>query len=290
MLKGLKALILERFSPATYLPMIIVFSLANGLYFYFVRNVQFNLSIIIVCGLVMLSAFFRLRLFDEIKDYGVDLKINPERPLARGTIQSIEIKLVIWLLIFFELFVTSLINQTAFFVHGIAIVYSLLMYKEFFIGNLIRSRLVVYAVSHTFVSVLFGLSTATIAFKCNSLKEALAAICFFLVNWAYFNLFEFSRKTFASNEERKNVETYSSLFKPLGAALLSFSQVLLALIILAVTVQINMLVICLLSLVYCGFLVLYVRQPIEKFAKLLRHASGAFIILSYCILILNFWR
>lgn len=290
MLKGLKALILERFSPATYLPMIIVFSLANGLYFYFVQNVQFNLSIIIVCGLVMLSAFFRLRLFDEIKDYSVDLKINPERPLARGAIQSIEIKLVIWLLIFFELFVTSLINKTAFVVHGLAIVYSLLMYKEFFIGSLIRPRLVVYAVSHTFVSVLFGLSTATIAFKFNSLKEALAAIGFFLVNWAYFNLFEFSRKTFAPNEERKNVETYSSLFKPLGAALLSFSQVVLALIILAITVQMNILVICLLSLVYSVFLVLYVRQPIEKFAKLLRQTSGGFIILSYCTLIWNFWR
>ncbi len=290
MLKGLKALILERFSPAVYLPMITVFSLANGLYFYFVQNVQFKLSIIIVCGLVMLSAFFRLRLFDEIKDYGVDLKINPNRPLARGAIQSIEIKLMIWLLIFFELFVTLLINKTAFVVHSLAIVYSLLMYKEFFIGGLIRSRLVVYAVSHTFVSVLFGLSTATIAFKINSLKEALAAVGFFLVNWAYFNLFEFSRKTFASTEERKNVETYSSLFKPLGAALLSFSQVLLALIILKLTVQMNMLVICLLSLIYCGFLVLYVRQPKEKFAKLLRHASGAFIVLSYCVLILNFWR
>ncbi len=290
MLKGFKALILERFSPMTYLPMIIVFSTANGLYFYFAQNVQFKLSIIIVCGLVMLSAFFRLRLFDEIKDHDVDLKINPSRPLARGAILTSEIQLVIWLLIFFELFVTLLINKTAFIVHCLSIVYSLLMYKEFFIGRLIRPRLVVYAVSHTFVSVLFGLSTATITFKVNSLKEAFAAIGFFLVNWAYFNLFEFSRKTFSSTEERKNVDTYSSLFKPLGTALLIFSQVLMAVIVLTLTLQMNMLVICLLSLVYCGFLVLYVRQPTEKFAKLLRHASGAFIILSYCILIWNFWR
>ena len=290
MLKGLKAVILERFSPAAYLPMIIVFSLANGLYFYFVGNFQFNLSIIIVCILVMLSAFFRLRLFDEIKDYEVDLKINPHRPLARGAVQTHEVQLTIWLLIFFELFVTSLINKTAFFVHSLAVIYSLLMYKEFFIGRFIRPHLTTYAISHTFVSVLFGLSTAAIAFKVNSMKEAFSAIGFFLVNWAYFNLFEFSRKTFAKEEERANVDTYSSLFKHRGAALLSFSQVVLAIIILHITVRITMWPVYLLSVIYSGFLAFYFHKPMMKSAKLLRHASGGFIILSYCILIWNFWR
>lgn len=291
MLKGLKAIILERFHPAQYLPMIFVFTLSNGLYFGFKEHTPIQRLSLALTFLILLSAFFRLRLFDEIKDYATDLKINPTRPLARNAISISQTKIIIIFLVLFELGLSFYLGLMPFLFHGLALTYSLLMYEEFFMGDWIRPHLTTYAVTHTFVSVLLGLSAATLVLGSEPLLLEKADFFFFLMNWAYFNLFEFARKTYARQEERSNVDTYSSLFKPVGAGLLSLSQVFIGLVLLySVLPAHHYSVVLALGLVYIPFCLNYMLRTSISSAKLFRNITGIYLLAHYAMLAWIFWR
>jgi len=91
------------------------------------------------------------------------------------------------------------------------------MYKEFFIGDWLRPKLARYALAHTLVScwmALFVFSSVTNNYFWLAPKEMWL---FVLANWMIFNIFEFGRKTFGKEEERKLVESYSKNFGVPGA-------------------------------------------------------------------------
>lgn len=293
-LKGLKAIILERFSPLAYGPMIIVFTLVNGSYFIkahansgFIRS-SFG---IIVALAVMISAFLRLRLFDEIKDYDVDLKINPNRPLARGVISIEQVRVLISILILFEILVISIfVGLSALLIHIVALAFSMLMFEEFFIGRWIRPHLTTYAITHTFVSVLLGVSAAFLMSGQNQIIFSKEDFIFFLGNWFYFNLFEFARKSFSKDEERPGVDTYSSLFKPSGAGLLSLSQIIFGFLLWGKYLSANLKALSLvLVVVFILITIFYMLRTNKKTAGLFRGFAGLFLILQYLLTILNFW-
>ncbi len=291
MLKGLKAIILERFHPGQYLPMILVFTLANAMYFNFSYQENLTSFRLVLTFMIMCSAFFRLRLFDEIKDYQTDLKINPTRPLARHAISITDTKKVILILIGFELALAFYLGLNPFLFHALALTYSLLMYEEFFIGESLRPHLTTYAITHTFVSVLLGLSASTLAHGNQNFSLEASDGFFFLMNWAYFNLFEFARKTYALKEERMGVDTYSSLFKPIGAGILSLSQVGIGLWFISKALpEENLNPLFIAGAIYSLFCFNYIFRPEISSAKLFRHISGAYLLIHYIILIWIFWR
>src|SRR5262249_49861480 len=107
-----------------------------------------------------------------------------------------------------------------------------LMYREFFVGRWLRPRLTLYAVTHTAVSILLGYSIAAQAAARPLTGLPWPLVLFGPVNWMLFNVFEFARKTYAPQEERAGVDTYSSLYGPWGAVLLTASQIAVALALL----------------------------------------------------------
>lgn len=281
-------LIKERFSPAAYVPMILVFLWANGLYLAKAAHYNFDSGKFILVAALMLSFFFRMRCFDEIKDYDVDLKINPSRPLARGILSIAQVKKGLLAMILFELLISAYLGFWPFMVHTLAIFYSLMMYEEFFIGDLLRPYLTSYAVSHTFVSVLLGISAATALTNFNLQKIAGVDICFFLMNWAFFNLFEFARKTFAPSEERPAVPSYSDIFKPRGAWLLSWSQVLVGIILsyIALGDSSRFYWLILGAVLYTLLSLGYALNPQPKMAKIFRDATGIYLLIHYVLICL----
>lgn len=276
-------LIKERFSPGSYLPMIFIFTLANGLYLAKAASYTFEAGRFIYALLLMLSFFFRMRCFDEIKDYEVDLKVNPTRPLARGILSIAQVKKGLFWMIFFEVILAASLGLWPFMIHVLAIGYSLLMYEEFFIGDILRPHLTTYAVTHTWVSVLLGVSAATAIIGFNPQKLQFQDVCFFLMNWCFFNLFEFARKTFAPNEERPHVPSYSNIFKPFGAWLLSWSQVIVGIILSWVALGSYMRFYWLVAaaVVYTLLSVGYALNPQEKMAKIFRNGTGVYLLIHY---------
>ena len=215
--------IVERFEPISSLTMIILFLAAH---FMASESTSFIRGIPLLVGTTLF--FFKLRLYDEIKDYDTDCAINPTRPLPRGLLKHKHLYRMILACIFLEMILFSTLGIGPLLGITIAIIYSLFMYKEFFIGDLIRPHLTTYAMSHTIVTVLLGI--AIMSGVRNTVPWELTGndLWFVFNNWFMFNIFEFGRKTFLTTEERENVESYSLIFSRYGAVLLVISQALLS--------------------------------------------------------------
>lgn len=276
-------LIRERFNPASYVPIILLFTWANGFFLTKTINSAWSWNRFAVVFVLILSFFFRMRLFDEIKDYEVDLKVNPTRPLARGLLTVSQVKKALLGLIVLELLISGYLGANSFVIHGLAIGYSLLMYEEFFIGDLLRPHLTTYAVTHTFVSCLLGLSSAVAMTNADISSLSWITLSFFLMNWAFFNLFEFARKTFAPSEERPHVPSYSNIFGCAGALTLSLSQAVLGVGLLSYFKFHPSIWIALIAYVFLSLIYLIKRN--EMSANFFRNISGVYLLLHYILLI-----
>lgn len=215
----------ERFPIIEHSLSILFFTLGNSAVACAITGSVFNIYNFFITYIICLLFFFRLRCFDEVKDYVTDILVNPSRPLARGVLTVASVKHMFLMLTLVEMALVSLMGVKVFLVYLIAVAYSYLMYKEFFVGKYLSPHLTTYAITHTFVSVLvayFIFSQAT-GMGIDTFNSEL--FVFGLASWSIFNLFEFGRKTYAPVEERKNVPTYTTTFGVFGASLLSMSQI-----------------------------------------------------------------
>jgi hypothetical protein len=217
----------ERFPLASHVPMVAVFALGNVAFAADAfRTVTLAPGRFAVVWLIGLLYFFRLRCFDEIKDYEVDRRDNPDRALARGVVTHLQLGRAIGAALVLELILAAaLFGTTGLLIHGAAQAFSLLMYREFFIGGWLRTQLTIYAVTHTFSATLLGASLGMLhaAIGPRELNQRFFGALLF--NWCLFNLFEFARKTWAPEEERPKVDSYSRRFGVPGAVLLAGTQV-----------------------------------------------------------------
>jgi 4-hydroxybenzoate polyprenyltransferase len=96
-----------------------------------------------------------LRLMDEVKDYDKDCIVYPQRPLPRGLIKIEECKKAIRInyvmMIFWNFLIYQVFSLYSGFLYSIVIGYSLLMYREFWISNFLKSKPFLYALSHQVV-------------------------------------------------------------------------------------------------------------------------------------------
>jgi 4-hydroxybenzoate polyprenyltransferase len=216
----------ERFDPLSHLLMILVFVEAHRVLVAvpsgFVGEPGGMASslvfILLFAGTTLF--FFKLRLYDELKDYELDCIINPGRPLVRGLVTHRDLYRGIVFCILVELAVFSLLGSVAVVAISVPILYSLLMYREFFIRDLIRPHLTTYAVSHTVVSGLLSLALISALSGTPIWELGRSGYLFALNSWCLFNIFEFGRKTYTSSEERPDVASYSKVFGRYGAVAL----------------------------------------------------------------------
>ena len=114
-------------------------------------------------------------------------------------------------------------------------------------------------------------------------------VSFAFANWMLFNIFEFGRKSFATSEERKNVDTYSSLFGRIGAVTLVASQAIIAHYLALNLTGANQSILFwsfgALLVILMMLSLIYVYKDTVKSAKNYRAFSSVYIIVFYLILI-----
>lgn len=209
----------ERFPLLRHVLLIVFYVAANALVG--LSSVSLNMIPtykIILCAIAVLAIFLHLRIFDEIKDYKNDLVVHKDRPLARGLISVREAKIAALSLILLELCLALFIGHVAFIAAICTVVYSLIMYKEFFIGDWLRPKMATYALAHTLVSCWMSVFVFSAVTGLNFWKISKMFGMFVLANWMIFNIFEFGRKTFGKEEEGELVESYSKRLGPIRAA------------------------------------------------------------------------
>lgn len=266
----------ERFNPPSHLIMIILFTMGTA------TLADITEATSIIWGTILATIFFlRLRLFDEIKDYETDIAVNPTRPLPRGLLSIFDLKIALITLLVCEALVVMTYLPMALVTWGIAALWSLLMYKEFFIPDLIRPYLTTYATSHTLVTL--PLTLALITGMSGDADIQTSEIWAAIGAWLVFNIFELGRKTFQPMEERDGVESYSLIWGRFGAiALVLAHAALVAYAFITASSYPSMaytMFACVGFLVICALLYLV---KVEKWSgQVWRAASSVYIILVY---------
>lgn len=179
------------------------------------------------------SFFFLLRVFDEHKDYDLDVKNHPNRVLQSGLIGLKHLKIAGAICIFLQVVWTLAMGHgfgSAFNAWMIMFGWSCLMAAEFFCGEWLEKRLVLYALSHMLVMFLIGWWVAKLAAPAVNFGFLLASQLLMLFVGGF--AFEITRKTRGPEEERETVDSYTKIFGVQGA-----TQIVLGLILTLVLLQ-----------------------------------------------------
>jgi hypothetical protein len=166
----------------------------------------FGLGEVVGSGAVI-SFFFRLRVFDEIKDYAADAVNFPQRVLQSGRVTLGQLQHLAWYGLGLELTWSTWQGWPTLLAWTLAVGYSLVMRYEFFAPQWLRARLVLYALTHLLIMPLIigWIWTAYAASPLFTRPLLLLVLLSLLGGLA----FEIARKIKPAADERPGVDSYS---------------------------------------------------------------------------------
>ncbi|RYY11790.1 MAG: hypothetical protein EOO36_18480, partial [Cytophagaceae bacterium] len=152
-LRNLGAYLHERFSPINMGLLVVLFGTVRGLAALAGALQRGPASadgpgLVALGALATVSFFFRLRVFDEEKDFAQDALHHPHRVLQTGRVTLPQLRALAWAGAALEAGWSAAQEIDTLLLWGIALVYSVLMRVEFGVGRWLRARLVLYALSH----------------------------------------------------------------------------------------------------------------------------------------------
>ncbi len=173
----------------------------------------------------VLNVFVLLRVMDSLKDRESDLADFPERPLPSGRVTERDVRITLWLACVALPLVNLLTGLGALTALGV-LLYLLLMYRWFFLPELISNDRLLAILTHHPIYPLLFLHLVTLFALEHDLGPSevrwAVVLPFVILIWLPFLAWELSRKIRAPEEETR-YETYSSRLGPRGAVVLSLS-------------------------------------------------------------------
>ena len=286
---------MERFPPINMGLFLILFftvrSVAvNQTISYEARNLHDYWWWIALGAFATISFFFRLRVFDEIKDYDIDMFNHPQRVLQSGRINLSLLKIISLTLILIEIIWSVLSGLPAFVCWMVALGYSLLMRYEFFIPQKLNSNLLIYGSSHMIIMplIILWIYVAHSGFQFTTELWLLCAASLL----AGFS-FELARKIHAPEFERDGVNSYSKTMGYAGSIIF-----LLIMMLGGVLVQAGLLYLldascismAIIAVILIMAAILYFKNLQTPSEKLLRKGEklvSLFMIASYITIIIE---
>ena len=224
--------------------------------------------------LAVISFFFRLRVFDEIKDFKIDALNHPQRVLQSGRIQIKHLVSLSLLGTIVEIVWSLLSGWPVLIVWAIAFGYSVFMRYEFFIGEFLNKYLLLYATTHMLVMPFIILWVYT------AFHPGLEVLFPYYILAGLSLLsgfsFEIARKIHAPVAEREGVDSYSASVGYHGSIILA-----LLLLLAGVLVQLYLLSLInarswayiLIGLIFFLALLFYINNLFRPSEKRLRRAE-----------------
>ena len=204
----------ERFPILAHGPLVIVFCLAVLLFSALQGDAPTNPSIAQIAGAVIstLIMFFQLRVADEFKDFEIDSRYRPHRPVPRGLVSLPELARLAYIGAAIQFAIAISIDVGLVPVLIGLWLYAGLMTKEFFAPEWLQSRPAIYLVSHMLIMPLIAFYVS--AFVWLSDHSALPAGIGWLLALAFSCglVLELGRKINIPEKERTGVESYSALW------------------------------------------------------------------------------
>jgi 4-hydroxybenzoate polyprenyltransferase len=165
--------------------------------------------------LATISFFFRLRVFDEIKDYAADAVNFPQRVLQSGRVTLGQLQRLAAVGLVLEAGWSLRMGLPTLLAWLLALGYSLVMRYEFFAPAWLRARLVLYALTHLLIMPLIigWVWSAYAAWPLLTRPLLLLGLLSLLGGLA----FEIARKIKPAADERPGVDSYSRTLGYVGA-------------------------------------------------------------------------
>jgi 4-hydroxybenzoate polyprenyltransferase len=242
-------------------------------------------------GVAVISFFFRLRVFDEIKDYALDAHNHPHRVLQSGRVTLKGLLRVSLAGLVLEAAWSVLMGLPTTVAWLAAVGYSLLMRYEFFVSDYLKKRLLLYAFTHMLIMPLV-IGWIWSAYAPPYRPGGGLAVLALLSLLGGFS-FEIARKIHAPGEERERVDSYS---KSMGyaPAILTVLGILLAGVsvqgYLLFTLHAGRLPYLVIGGLYVLTLTVYglsLSRPREKTLKLAELLVSLFMLVSYVSIIIE---
>ena len=155
--------------------------------------------------------FLLLRISDEFKDAADDAMYRPYRPVPRGLVTLRELAGVGVVVIVVQLGITLLLGGSL-LPYLLAVWLMLyLMSQEFFVGEWLRARPIVYMLSHMIVLPMIDFYLLAAQWQGHG-APPLAFGWFLVATYSNGIVFEIGRKVRSAGDEEVGVETYSALW------------------------------------------------------------------------------
>jgi 4-hydroxybenzoate polyprenyltransferase len=216
----------ERFSPLEYGPASAVFFLAAYLAAAAMVHRRPDGTVILVGLVTVLLTFFHLRLMDEVKDAQHDALHYPERPVPRGLITLHEVRVLIALCIAIALALNAALSSSALAAYLVVAAFTLLMYREFFLGARLRAHFLVYTLAHMPSLPLLAIYAYVLAEgPRGGILIAPAFALFLVATYAIGLALEIARKVHPPDDEPAGVYTYTKGLGTRGASALLIALV-----------------------------------------------------------------
>lgn len=187
--------------------------------FYLYQQIK-EFAPLVYSSLALFLFLLKLRLLDEFKDYAHDKKFHPERPVSRGLIKLNELKPWIIICLLLEILIAIIFTKTSIFLYGIVLIYSLLMYKEFFCAEKLRKNFTLYILLHEII--IIPLSMYLLAINKIPVNAILDEHFILIIGFVAIQLFllEVARKIRSKDQETAGNDTYTSQYGTKKAAIL----------------------------------------------------------------------
>jgi 4-hydroxybenzoate polyprenyltransferase len=253
-----------------------------------------DLIAILVAVLVLFGFFFQLRVADEHKDNADDTKYRPERPVPRGLLTLAELRTAAFVVAGVQVLLTAWLGWMLLGLLVLVWAWMALMTREFFAPKALKKRPILYMVSHMMVMPLIDLYATACDWAPAGVAPTgsfgIALYGFLLLSLVNGTVLEIARKSWAPEQEREGVETYSKLWGPGAAGVAVMVVVLIGLAISAfVHVRSGAGVVFLVGLLLVSAFAAYsaidyASTPSPKTAKRMETAAGIFVLANYLLL------
>lgn len=215
----------ERFPPTEYVPASVVFFLAAYLAAAALTGRTVSGPTIVIGAATVVLVFFHLRLMDEIKDADHDALHYPQRPVPRGLVSLAEIRALLVVCLAIEVVLNASLSPAALAAYALVGGFTLLMYREFFVGALLRANFLVYTLVHMPSLPLLAVYAYVLALGAAGPRIEPAFALFLIATYAIGLSLEIARKFHAPEGEPPAVYTYTKHLGTRGATLLLASLV-----------------------------------------------------------------
>ena len=231
--------------------------------------------------------FFQLRVSDEIKDNEDDHRFRPERPVPRGLVSLGLLAGLALAALCLEVLVALAYAPRLMWLLVLVWAWMGLMAVEFFAPAWLKARPLIYLGSHMLVMPLIDLLVSAVEWLPAAGAPPPGLVPFLILSFLNGSVLELGRKTWAPENERTGVESYSSLW---GArtACLAWMAAAVAASLLAIYVGVLVrapLTVALASLSALSFVLwsarAFLRRPDTKSQKGIETAAGIFVIVTY---------